>query len=192
MMLNAIKHFKLISKHKYYVFKNCWKAGLIWRGIKHDLSKYSPTEFLESIRYFSGDHSPIDTCKKMNGWSRAWMHHKGRNTHHYEYWQDNFDKGGEPLQMPYADALEMVCDYIAAGQAYMKKDFSYSGEYDWWLNKKAHGIAMHPKTLQFVDLMLRVMKRDENNGVLAPTRAKVLWETVEENRYDNLIYRWSL
>ena len=192
MMLNAIKHFKLISKHKYYVFKNCWKAGLIWRGIKHDLSKYSPTEFLESVRYFSGDRSPIDNCKEINGWSRAWMHHKGRNTHHYEYWQDNFDKGGEPLQMPYEDALEMVCDYIAAGQAYMKKDFSYSGEYDWWLNKTARGIAMHPKTLQFVDLMLRVMKRDENNGVLVSTRAKVLWEAVEENRYDNLIYRWGL
>ena len=192
MMLNAIKHFKLISKHKYYVFKNCWKAGLIWRGIKHDLSKYSPTEFLESIKYFSGDRSPIDTCKKINGWSRAWMHHKGRNTHHYEYWQDNFDKGGEPLQMPYEDALEMVCDYIAAGQAYMKKDFSYSAEYEWWLNKKAHGIAMHPKTLQFVDLMLRVMKRDENNGVLAPTRARLLFEEVQEGRYESILYRWSL
>jgi hypothetical protein len=192
MVLNAIKHFKLITTHKYYVFKNCYKAGLIWRGIKHDLSKYSPTEFLESVRYFSGNRSPIDNCKEVNGWSKAWMHHKGRNTHHYEYWQDNFDKGGEPLQMPYEDALEMVCDYIAAGQAYMKKDFSYSGEYDWWLNKTARGIAMHPKTLQFVDLMLRVMKRDENNGVLAPTRARLLWETVEENRYDNIIHRWSL
>ena len=192
MIKKAFKHFKLISTHKYYVFKNCWKAKLYWRGIKHDMSKYSPTEFFESVKYFTGDKSPIDNCKAVNGWSKAWMHHKGRNTHHYEYWQDNFDKGGVPLQMPYEDALEMVCDYIAAGQAYMKDKFTYEGEYEWWLNKKAHGIAMHEKTLQFVDLMLRVMKRDGDNGVLAPTRAKVLWETVERGSYEILIHRWSL
>lgn len=170
--MKALKHFKLITTHKYYVFRNCWKARLYWRGIKHDLSKYSPTEFFESVKYFTGDKSPIDNCKKANGWSKAWMHHKGRNTHHYEYWQDNFDKGGQPLQMPYEDALEMICDYIAAGQAYMKKDFTYQGEYDWWLNKKSHGIAMHPNTLKFVDIMMKTMRNENTNDCLRPARAK--------------------
>ena len=176
MKNKAFKHFKLITTHKKYVFRNCVKAGLIWRGIKHDMSKYSPIEFLESVRYFTGDKSPIDNCKKANGWSKAWMHHKGRNTHHYEYWQDNFDHGGVPLQMPYEDALEMVCDYIAAGQAYMKKDFTYQGEYDWWLNKKSHGIAMHPNTLKFVDIMMKTMRNENNNDCLRPARAKYYYE----------------
>lgn len=176
MKNKAFKHFKLITTHKAYVFRNCVKAGLIWRGIKHDMSKYSPIEFLESVRYFTGDKSPIDNCKKAKGWSKAWMHHKGRNTHHYEYWQDNFDHGGVPLQMPYEDALEMVCDYIAAGQAYMKKDFTYQGEYDWWLNKKSHGIAMHPNTLKFVDIMMKTMRNENNNDCLRSARAKYYYE----------------
>lgn len=192
MITNAIKHFKLISTHKYYVFKNCYKAKLYWRGIKHDLSKYSPVEFFESVKYFSGDRSPIDNCKEVNGWSKAWLHHKGRNTHHYEYWQDNFDKGGQPLMMPYEDAVEMVCDYIAAGQAYMKDKFTYEAEYEWWLNKKANGIAMHAHTLLFVDLMLRVMKRDNSNEVLTPQRAKYLYEKVAEGKYESILHRWSL
>ena len=171
-MGKAFKHFVLITKHKGYVFKNCWKAGLIWRGIKHDLSKYSPTEFIESVKYFTGDKSPIDNCKAHKGYSKAWMHHKGRNTHHYEYYVDNFDKGGQPLQMPFDDALELVCDYIAAGQAYMKKNFTYKGEYEWWKNKCKNPIAMHPNTKRFVELMLKTMSNEDCNDCLRKKRAK--------------------
>ena len=129
--MKMLKHFKLITRHKWYVFKNCMKAGLYWQGLTHDLSKYSPVEFFESVKYFTGNRSPIDECKKDKGYSIAWQHHKGRNPHHYEYWVDNFDGGGTPLQMPFKYALELVCDYLAAGQAYSKKNFSYLGEYEW-------------------------------------------------------------
>lgn len=176
MKNKALKHFKLITTHKMYVFKNCIKAKIIWRGIVHDLSKYSPTEFLESVKYFTGTDSPINACKKDKGWSKAWMHHKGRNTHHYEYWQDNFDNGGTPLKMPYKDAVEMVCDYIAAGQAYQKKNFTYAGEYTWWQNKSKNKIAMHPDTKRFVDIMLKTMMNEENNDCLRPTRAKYFYK----------------
>lgn len=175
-MGKAFKHFMLITKHKGYVFKNCWKAGIIWRGIKHDMSKYSPTEFLESIKYFTGDKSPIDNCKAHKGYSKAWMHHKGRNSHHYEYWQDNFDKGGQPIRMPYEDAIELVCDYIAAGQAYQKKEFTYKGEYEWWQNKCKNPIAMHPQTKRFVELMLKTMANEENNDCLRKPRAKYYYK----------------
>lgn len=174
--MKAWEHFKLITTHKAYVFKNCFKAGLIWRGIKHDMSKYSPTEFLESVKYFTGTDSPINVCKKENGWSKAWMHHKGRNTHHYEYWVDNFDNGGIPLKMPYKDALEMICDYIAAGQAYQKKKFTYTGEYDWWLNKCKGKIAMHADTKRFVNIMLKTMANEKSNDCLRPSRAKYYFE----------------
>ena len=174
--MNAWKHFKLVTKHKWYVFRNCWRARLIWRGITHDLSKYSPIEFRESVKYYTGIGSPIDTCKKLHGYSRAWLHHKGRNSHHYEYWQDNFDKGGEPLKMPFKDATELVCDYIAAGMAYQKKDFTYQGEYEWWQNKCKNPIAMHPDTKRYVDIMLRTMAREKCNDCLRPKRARYFYK----------------
>ena len=152
--MKALKHFKTICVHKFWVFHYCRKAGIPFRGLVHDLSKFSPTEFFESVKYFQGDRSPIDACKAENGWSKAWMHHKGRNTHHYEYWQDNFDKGGQPVQMPYECALELVCDYLGAGRAYQKKDFTYQTELAWWEVKKNKGIAMHPQTRLFVDKCL--------------------------------------
>jgi hypothetical protein len=78
-MNKIVCHFNLVARHKWYVFKNCCKAGIPWQGIKHDLSKYSPIEFFESVKYYSGDRSPIDNCKDANGVSYAWQHHKGRN-----------------------------------------------------------------------------------------------------------------
>lgn len=84
---NAVKHLKTIVTHKYYVGKYCFKAGLYVQGILHDLSKFSPTEFWESVQYFQGTRSPIDACKEENGYSNAWLHHKGHNKHHYEFWQ---------------------------------------------------------------------------------------------------------
>ena len=157
---NTIKHFGLITRHKWYVFQYCCKAGLFWRGIKHDLSKYSPIEFWESVKYYSGNRSPIDNCKAENGVSKAWMHHKGRNSHHYEYWQDNFDNGGVPVQMPLDDAVELVCDYLAAGRAYNRGKLSLEGEWNWWLNKTSGPIAMHPQTKAFVYIMLYHMKNE--------------------------------
>ena len=50
MIKKAIKHFNLITKHRWIVFKLCVKAGIPFRGLLHDLSKYSPTEFIESVK----------------------------------------------------------------------------------------------------------------------------------------------
>lgn len=151
---NIGKHFKLVCKHKYYVYKYCAKVGIRWRGLKHDISKFSPIEFFESVKYFDGSKSPIDVCKEKNGYSKAWLHHKGRNSHHYEYWVDNFDKGGQPLVMPFEDSMEMLCDYLGAGHAYMGKKFSYYAEYKWWLNNRKNNLAMHPINQDFIEVAL--------------------------------------
>lgn len=180
--INAGKHFKLVCIHKWYVFKNCKKAGLFWAGVKHDMSKFSPTEFLESVKYFNGSKSPIDVCKQKYGWSKAWMHHRGRNPHHYEYWQDNFDKGGESVRMPYKYALELVCDYLGAGKAYMKEGFSYKSEYEWWLNKKKNGLAMHPHTYNFVENMLYTMYIEESNDCLRPIRSNFIYRNSGDSK----------
>lgn len=152
--MHPFKHLKTILKHKYWVGKYCFKCGIPMRGILHDMSKLSPVEFWESAKYYQGTSSPIDACKKANGYSKAWMHHKGRNPHHYEYWQDNFDKGGIPLIMPFKDSLEMLCDYLGAGRAYMGKNFSYEAEYDWWLKKKENPLAMHTINKCFITNVL--------------------------------------
>ena len=185
--MKALKHFNLITKHKWIVFKLCLKAGIPFRGLMHDLSKYSLTEFIESAKFYVGDHSPITEAKKANGYSKAWLHHKGRNKHHYEYWQDDFDHGGKQIQIPFKYALELVCDYLAAGKAYMKKDFSYDAEYNWWLNKKSNPIAMHPQTMLFVDMMLLELK-NRGTYVLRRKNAKKIYAKADR-AYKNILIR---
>lgn len=148
--MNALKHFKKICVHKWWVFYYCCKCGLVWQGIKHDLSKFSFTEFFESAKYYRGTYSPIDACKKENGYSMAWQHHKGRNPHHYEYWTDNYDGGTTCIKIPFKYAKEMFCDYIAAARAYMGKDFSWKAEFEWW-EKKKQTAKMHPMTMEYID-----------------------------------------
>lgn len=157
----ALLHLHKVHTHRKYVRKYCNMIGMYWQGLVHDLSKYSITEFKESVIYYTGVDSPINTCKRFNGISLAWMHHKGRNKHHYEYWQDNFDFGGTPLQMPFKYACELVCDYIAAGRAYHGNNFTYESEYQWWLNKCKSGISMHPQTKYFIDSVLKLLTNDE-------------------------------
>ena len=103
-----------INKHKILVMKLCFKCGLYYQGITHDLSKYSFVEFFEGVKYYKGTYSPISECRRKNGLSMAWLHHKGRNKHHSEYWMDN----GRKLVMPYKYAVESICDKIAAGKNY--------------------------------------------------------------------------
>lgn len=149
-MSHYFNHLKTVMTHKYWVFYYCREAGMPFRGLLHDLSKFTPIEFIESAKYWSGTRSPIDACKEENGISYAWMHHKGHNPHHWEYWMDNFSNGGVPRTMPYKCAVEMICDYMGAGRAYMGEEFSYDAEYGWWLNKRK-SVIMTPEIMQFTD-----------------------------------------
>lgn len=182
LIKNIWLHFKKICIHKHYVRKYCWKTGLYWQGIMHDLSKFSPIEFWESVRYYQGNRSPIDACKEDKGYSNAWLHHKGRNPHHYEYWQDNFDKGGEPLLMPCKYAIEMLCDYLGAGHAYYGKSFTYRKEYEWWLDKKKKPLAMHPAIIKFIDKVLSDM---------AATNGYYFSKSYVQNCYYQSVAEWS-
>lgn len=152
--MKALKHLKTILIHKYWVFYFARKIGIGWQGFWHDMSKLSPTEFFESVKYYTGTRSPIDACKEDKGYSMAWLHHKGRNPSHYEYWQDNFDKGGMPLCMPDKYVKEMFCDYLAADKAYNKNKFTFELEYKWWKKKIENPIAMHPNQKRVIDSMM--------------------------------------
>ena len=148
----ALKHLRVVHTHRLHVLKFCFKARLYRQGLFHDLSKYSPVEFVESVKYFTGTHSPIDECKKFNRYSAAWMHHKSHNKHHREYWTDNYDKGTTAVKMPYKYALECFCDYLGAGVAYNKGVEDVEGEVRWWKSQREH-IKIHPDTLSFLDCM---------------------------------------
>lgn len=185
---NIFKHFHKICTHKRWVFHYCRKAGIGWRGFWHDMSKFSPTEFWESVRYYQGDSSPIDAAKEDKGWSKAWMHHKGRNRHHYEYWVDNFDFGGKALIMPFDDALELLCDYLAAGSAYMGKDFSYTAEYQWWCVKQSKPLKMHAVIQWFISTTLADLAEMEQCRLNPLANFEYKWL---KQRYDTFVDRYK-
>ena len=94
-MANWRGHFKTITAHKLRVMKYCFKVGLYRQGLAHDLSKYTPVEFVAGAKYYDGSRSPIELEKMDLGYSAGWLHHKGRNKHHLEYWIDyDYDQGG--------------------------------------------------------------------------------------------------
>ncbi len=136
-------HLHVVNRHRFKVFCLCFRAGVVWRGLLHDLSKYSLTEFLEGARYFVGDYSPIIACKEVNGYSKAWLHHKGRNKHHFEYWYDYATSDKTPV-IPYNYFVEMVCDMLAAGMTYQGKKWNKEYQLNYWMRKRKEA-KINPK-----------------------------------------------
>ena len=153
MRLTSIRHIITVLTHKYWVHKYARKFKIGKYTLLHDLSKFSPVEFNESIHYYSGIKSPIDNCKQIQGYSNAWLHHKGHNKHHWEYWVDFVDCKPVAINMPTRYKLEMLCDFFAAATVYSKSTCTFSMEYAWWQNKR-NSVIMHPETLSFIDNIL--------------------------------------
>ena len=151
-------HLKTITKHRFLVMIHCFKVGLIWRGLTHDLSKYSPTEFLAGVRYYQGDRSPNTAEREINGYSVAWMHHKGRNRHHFEYWTDL--KPGTrqyaPVPMPRQYLVEMCMDRIAACKTYHGKHYTPRDPLD-YLERAKESPLMHPDTMRKTRFLLQML-----------------------------------
>jgi len=131
---NFFKHLYRINKHKWIVFKLSIKAGIPFRGIMHDMSKYSFIEFFEGVKYYNESGSPISKCKKENGYSKAWLHHKGRNKHHFEYWYDVAIKD-KSILMPYKYTIEMICDTLAASIVYNGKNWKNTNPLEYFNNR---------------------------------------------------------
>lgn len=170
-------HLKTVMNHKKEVFKLCCVAGIPLQGITHDLSKFSPTEFWESAKYYQGNRSPISACKEDKGYSDAWQHHKGRNKHHWEYWVDKLSDGGVPIQMPYKYAVEMVCDIISASKTYNGANFRQDIPYSYFVENVSNRM-IHPKTNRFVGRILNAYK---TSGIIAllPTYTKRIYREIE-------------
>lgn len=155
--MKAIKHFKTITKHKIRVMKLCFKIGLYKQGLLHDLSKYGPSEFLTGCKYYQGTFSPNSAERNAIGYSTAWLHHKGRNKHHWEYWVDFTRKGLIPAKMPKQYVLEMFCDRVAASQIYQGNNYNDSYPLKYYDGGK-HSYIMHPETRKLLEFLLIYLK----------------------------------
>lgn len=161
---NAKNHLGTVVKHKAYVYEYGRLLGLSRsQCLKHDLSKFSPVEFLESIKFYTGTSSPIDEAKRVQGYSMAWLNHKGKNKTHWEYWLDKLSEGGEPVRIPRKYAYEIIADYHAAGKAYGQGNYCEGTQYDWWVKKIPH-MKFHKETEKFLELYFHEIKVQMNNG----------------------------
>lgn len=183
-------HFTTITRHKIEVMKNCFRAGLYYQGLVHDLSKYSPSEFLRGVKYYQGDRSPNDAERKETGVSRAWLHHKGRNKHHFEYWIDyDLSIGGKiaGLEMPVIYVVEMVCDRIAASKIYMKDAYTDSAPLTYFEHSKGK-YFMHPKTEKLLTKLL-TMLAEEGEEELFDYMKYVLVRREKRKRLKKLLHK---
>ncbi len=151
--MKAIKHFRTITKHKYYVMKLCFRFGLYKQGLKHDLSKYSWCEFSTGAKYYLGYKSPNSNERDQIGYSSAWLHHKGRNKHHWEYWIDFTSKGIITIEMPIKYVVEMFCDRVAATMVYQGDNFDFTAPLD-YDNKTRFYYIINEKTDYIIKDML--------------------------------------
>jgi hypothetical protein len=171
---NFFGHIRVVHKHRFKVFCLCCKVGIPFQGLVHDLSKYSPTEFFDGVKYFQGNYSPNKNSKIDKGYSLAWIHHKGRNKHHYEYWYD-YDAPVETPVMPFKYFLELVCDSLAAGMIYQGKNWTKEYQLTYW-NKSKKRARMNEKMFALLDRVYKEVSTDGLEKVLNKKYLKKLYD----------------
>ena len=169
-------HFKTITTHKLRVMKYCFRVGLYRQGLLHDLSKYGPTEFLVGVKYYQGNRSPNEVERLEKGYSAAWLHHKGRNKHHLEYWIDyvpdlGYRMGG--MEIPVNYVVEMFCDRVAACQIYQKEKYTPASPWEYFARSKDRNL-IHPNTAALLEKLLLMLRDEGEEKTLAYIRREVL------------------
>lgn len=169
-------HLTTITIHKLRVMKYCFRVGLYRQGLLHDLSKYGPAEFPVGVRYYQGDHSPNEAERQDRGYSSAWLHHKGRNKHHLEYWIDYTPQpphhmGG--MEMPARYVVEMFCDRIAACQTYQGDMYTDASPWEYYARSLDHYI-IHPSTQALLERLLLMLRDEGEARTIAYIRREIL------------------
>ena len=177
------QHFKTITKHRWLVMLGCFRVGLYRQGLTHDLSKYSPTEFWTGARYYQGNRSPNAAEREDKGYSEAWMHHKGRNRHHFEYWIDYCRREDGTIyiggcKMPKKYVAEMFCDRIAACRVYQGDAYTDASPYDYYqrskdLRRTDASRFLHPETAALLDRWLLLLKERGEEAAFAAIRVEL-------------------
>lgn len=172
---NAVGHFKTITKHKLLVMRLCFSVGLYKQGLLHDLSKYSFTEFKTGIKYYKGYKSPNGVERILTGTSPAWLHHKGRNKHHFEYWCDYDLENVHRMigcRMPYRYVAEMFCDRVAASKNYLGEKYTDASPYIYY-EKMRNSPLIHEKTRKEIEYLLTLLKDQGEKETLRYLRQEV-------------------
>ena len=170
------RHLKTVQRHRRLVRQHCFRLGLYWQGLTHDLSKFSPVEFWAGVKYFQGDRSPNDAQRRDIGYSASWMHHKGCNRHHFEYWTDySMDGSGiSGVEMPKKYVAEMFCDRLAASKVYRGQDFQPGDPYQFFQYGKKKRLLMHPATSELLETILIVLRDQGEDAAFDYVRREVL------------------
>ncbi len=177
-ILRFFAHLHTVNHHRALVCKYCFRLGLYWQGLTHDLSKYSPQEFWIGVKYYQGDRSPNDAERREKGYSSAWIHHKSRNRHHLEYWTDygqkeDGDFGVVGVEMPVKYVAEMFCDRYAASRIYRGAAFENADPWRFFQHSKSHTI-LNSKTADLLENMLTRLKDEGEDAAFAYIRNEVL------------------
>lgn len=159
-------HTDTIVKHISYVQDLCYKMGIGELGQQHDLSKFSPEEF-EIYKWANGKKSPHDNARAELGVSPSWIYHKARNKHHWEFWTDfneakpngdgTFTIICKCVKMPYENVVEMFCDFVGAGKAYDRGDWTCQTPWDYWQKNCEGKRAMHPDSEKLIKKLLSTL-----------------------------------
>ncbi len=172
---NFFGHLKTVLKHKWIVFKFAIRAGVPLRGLMHDLSKFSPTEFIESAKYYQGGkRSPIPIAKKEIGYSKAWLHHKAKNKHHLEYWYDH-DLKEQPI-VPFKYCAEMVCDKLSANKVYLGNAWTKEAELEYWVNVERDKVVANQRIKDFFTEVFEEVAKNGINPVITKKNLKRIYE----------------
>ena len=165
-------HMRTITRHRHAVIRNCARAGILWQGLFHDLSKYSPAEFRYGVKYYQGTRSPNEGEREAYGFSYAWMHHKGRNRHHFEYWTDYDPVTREmrPVRMPLRYVKEMFCDRVAASMIYRKDQYTQKDPLEYFLRAKPRR-KIEASTSDLLEKMLTILAEDGDEAAFAFVRS---------------------
>lgn len=176
--MKALQHLRTINHHKKLVMEQCFKVGLYKQGLLHDLSKYTPAEFLVGCKYYQGTRSPNNAEREVMGYSSAWLHHKGRNRHHYEYWIDysaDPREGIVGMKMPVKYVVEMFMDRIAASKTYLGEQYTDRAPLEYYEKGAAHlGNMIHPDTAALLHRLLKMLAAEGEEKTFAYIRQVVL------------------
>ncbi|WMJ87293.1 DUF5662 family protein [Anaerocolumna sp. MB42-C2] len=175
-MLKWRQHLKTINHHKWLVMQYCFRAGLYKQGLLHDLSKYSWVEFSVGAKYYQGNRSPNNAEREIKGYSLAWLHHKGRNKHHLEYWIDYSLSEGTPMagmKMPVKYVVEMFCDRIAASRNYNKEKYTDGDPLAYFRASKEHYL-IHEDTKKILEKLLIKLKEEGEEATFTYIREVLL------------------
>ncbi|MBR5451973.1 MAG: catalase [Clostridia bacterium] len=178
-------HLKTVLSHKWQVFLLCKKVGIIRQGLTHDLSKFSPTEFLPGAKYYQGGkRSPNEQERLLFGYSAAWLHHKGRNRHHFEYWCDYNPKERKmmPVKMPVKYLAELLCDRIAASKIYQGKNYTDAFPLEYFLRGKPTR-TIHPETSDFIEKMLTLLANEGEDKMISELKGLLKCNKGLESNY---------